>query len=496
MATYYVSTSGNDGSTGTTQNTAWKTLAYAQANAISPGDVIALKKGDTWASTTLLSISHGGTNGNSIVWDGSLWGTGENAILQASGNLTSNYFSITNIWGCKYVTLQNITFDGNNKDMYSGLVIGGFDSVSPSSIQNDEQYITIQNCTVENIGIASAAKWCSGILIMPWHTAISHIIVQNNTITRTNNHGIAWYSGKISEGAPDQYPTLASYCGYNTISKCGLALNNVAAGILVTLDVRDLIVEHNAITQGNEGLANGIGLAGGLDGNFPTGIIIRYNDIRVAENNMSPITVQDGSAITLDCYYNLLYTSAVSGSAGIYLQLTTSLSYAGAVMNFYNNDIIVETGNAYNDETNQTGVCTFKNNLLVGLGQDEYAHALIIIYNNNTSTVHSNNLLYRTDATNCVHIIYNVGATYIYRNSILASWEATAKLTDSLLTDRAGFVWTLQAGSPAINAGVNIATIPQLDYAGNVVNDPPEIGAYEYGSHPPIIYQFFRNPNN
>jgi len=474
---HYVSTSGNDGNDGATTSTPWLTLAYAESHATAAGDTIALKKGDTWSSTTLLSISHSGANGYPITWDGSLWGSGANAKIQASANLTT-YLSMANIWGCKYVTLQNVTFDGNNKDMYSGIVIGGFNSVSPGSIQNDEQYITIQNCLVENIGIASAATWCSGILVMPWHNAISHITIQNNTVTRTNNHGIAWYSGKISEGAPDQYPTLSSYCGYNTISKCGLALDNVAEGILITLDVEGLIVEHNVISQGAEGSANGIGFAGGLDGDFPTGIIVRYNDIRLTD--MSPITVADGGAITFDCYYNLLYTSAVSGSAGIYLQLTSGLSYAGASMKFYNNTIVVESGNAYNDETNQASICTFKNNILFGLGAGQYANSLINIYNNNTSTVHSNNLLYRTDATNCVHVTYNGGATYVYRNSVLASWEASAKITDPLLTDRAGFIWTLQVGSPAINAGINIPAIPQFDYSNYAVANPPEIGAYEY----------------
>jgi len=68
--TYYVSTSGNDLSDGLTSSTPWKTLQHAEATATAPGSIIALKKGDVWSSAMALGITHGGTAGKSIVWDG------------------------------------------------------------------------------------------------------------------------------------------------------------------------------------------------------------------------------------------------------------------------------------------------------------------------------------------------------------------------------------------------------------------------------------------
>jgi hypothetical protein len=466
---YYVSASGNNTNDGLTQSTPWQTIDYASAHATTPGCIVALKKGDTFTTTGGFAIYHGGTSGNIIVWDGALWGSGANAIIQLSGNTA---YAMMNIYACKYVTFWNITIDGNSKNMYDGICVGGYDGASPGSVQNNEQHITVLNCLVENCGDANPAHWTCGIHVSPIHTAMDYIIVQGNTITRSNNHGIAWYSGVGGYS----YATTNSYCGSNTITKSGTGGVDPADNIHLSHNVQGLIIESNNITQGVEGSSNGISLDGMTDGYCPSGVIIRYNDVRLV--NKSCIWVAQGGAVTLDCYYNKFYTSAISGSAGIYLDGTGGADYTGANMKFCNNTICVDSGNAYNDGTNMaTSVCTFRNNLLSGIGAGQYANALINIQSNNTSTTHSNNVLYRTDATNCVHITYNNGGTYIYRNNTISGWEATAKVTDPLLTDRTGFIWTLQAGSPAINAGVDVGLT--VDYLGNLITGNPDIGCLE-----------------
>jgi len=72
--TYYVTSAGSDSSDGLTQATAWQTLTKAQSTATTPGSIIALKKGDTWSLNNVLDVSHGGSAGNLIIWDGSVWG--------------------------------------------------------------------------------------------------------------------------------------------------------------------------------------------------------------------------------------------------------------------------------------------------------------------------------------------------------------------------------------------------------------------------------------
>ncbi len=68
---YYVSSSGNDSNNGTTAATAWKTLSAAgnhvNGGSFSAGDVIYLKRGDTWNEQLIPPSS--GVSGNPIQFD-------------------------------------------------------------------------------------------------------------------------------------------------------------------------------------------------------------------------------------------------------------------------------------------------------------------------------------------------------------------------------------------------------------------------------------------
>jgi len=81
-----------------------------------------------------------------------------------------------------------------------------------------------------------------------------------------------------------------------------------------------------------------------------------------------------------------------------------------------------------------------------------------------------NNLMYNNANSN--NIRYVDGKTMTiesFANNILGN--------DPLFVS-SGSDFRLQAGSPAINAGINVGLAN--DYAGHSVSDPPEIGAYEY----------------
>jgi len=57
--------------------------------------------------------------------------------------------------------------------------------------------------------------------------------------------------------------------------------------------------------------------------------------------------------------------------------------------------------------------------------------------------------------------------------------------TDPKFVNANGRDFHLQSGSPAINAGVAVSVVT-TDYDGTTRANPPEIGAYEYGSTPPV----------
>ena len=59
--TYYVSASGDDGASGLTEATAWKSLDKINSSTFSPGDRILLRGGDTWHGQLRLNGSGNGS---------------------------------------------------------------------------------------------------------------------------------------------------------------------------------------------------------------------------------------------------------------------------------------------------------------------------------------------------------------------------------------------------------------------------------------------------
>jgi hypothetical protein len=462
--TYYVSTSGNDANTGLSQAQAWQTLAYAESHATTPGCIIALKKGDTF-TVSYHSIIHGGSTGIYITWDGSLWGSGANAIIQITADHAG--IPIVNITGCKYVNFQNITVEGNSHNCYDGIIIGGLDEVTPVGTQNDEQYIYVYNCAVQNI---RSGTWSSGIHIQTDHNNISKIYVIGNRVTNISNHGIAWYNGKISDGADGNFAVIDSYCAYNTIDLCGRLENEVSSCIMITQDVQGMVCEHNNLTGGGDGDAPGIAVGGGSQGVWPTDLTIRYNYIN-CQSGEHAINFNQGGDITCDVYYNILFSANIST---IEIFASTSPNYTNASMRFYNNTIITSTAyGAFKNGCSIVGSATFKNNLCYSTVAGQYG-GYVITCNTANNTIHSNNLMYRTEATNCYHVLNGSN----YTRTTVPTFEPTVVVTNPVFVTNFTNLH-LQAGSPAINAGVNIPIIPQFDYDGVAVANPPEIGAYE-----------------
>lgn len=239
---YYVSSSGNasDSNDGLTELTPWRSLPYAATHAISPGSIIALKRGDIFTLTVHLNIKYGGESGKPIIWDGSLWGTGANAIVTTNGNTAA----LIRIVACKYVTFQNITFNGNKTNTH-GIVIGLPSSTYGAPQQNNEQFITIQDCSIKNIG--DKAENFHAILVETWVNDISNITIQRNTIDYVAGAGIFLYCGRSVMGAiPSEERDC--YIGYNTITNYSTA--GTGEGMGVNNKVTNCIFEHNSVIAG------------------------------------------------------------------------------------------------------------------------------------------------------------------------------------------------------------------------------------------------------
>jgi len=471
---YYVSTSGNNANNGLTATTPWQTIQYAETHATNAGDVIALKRGDIWLTNLALGIHHGGISGNPITWDGALWGSGANAIIRSSSNRTGSNMSIVNIIGCSYVTFQNISVDGNNTYTF-GLVIGGTDNMySSGGIQNAEKSIIVQNCSVLNCG--NGVNYTIGLLSQTWNNDMSDITIKGNTFNGADDEQLAFYGGKSADGGtPAQCKNV--YIGYNSLTNWGRRGQTTGYGLQINNKITDVIIEHNTLTTGLNGHGNALHIESNesVPGWFPARITVRYNKFYATADNTFCIYITQGQAKTVDVYSNLLYgaTKTTSGG-GIWIVGSTSPSWTGAVLNFFNNTIYTLSGRSFNNDCAVAGVVTLKNNLIINTGNDDYG-MMCLVNNTAGATAHSNNLYYRSANVNFTKI--KDGGAYKQTPAQVLSWETAAIVTDPFFITP-GSDFHLQTGSPAIGTGIPISGITK-DIDGVTFKNPPDIGCYQ-----------------
>ncbi len=463
--TYYVSTSGNDNNDGLTESTPWRTLQYAEDHATTAGDTIALKRGDNWASLMALGIQHGGDSLNHIVWDGSLWGSGANAIISSTGDRPDGEFAIVAFGHCQNVTFQNITIDGNDYFLY-GIAIGEGEWMAPGHYQNNEANIHIHNCRILDIGNA-ATQYTNSIMIRVWYTDIRDIEITGCYVDGAANHGIAIYGWRTALGGTGGwYLAKNIYFAYNTITNWG-ERGDPSAAIFFNLGISGAIAEHNYILQSNSTCAGGIAIGDGHEPNYyPKGIIVRYNEVLMTTK--AAFFAWNSAHSEVDVYYNLFHSDNPPYGC---IDISGSDSYTGADMNFYNNTIIVNQGEGYGDRTSTNGVCTFTNNLVINQdgGNDE-----CVLIRSNASTIHSYNAYYKYGTGDQ---LYAVEDQYIYKSGML-NWEPTCITSDPLLADLEGLDFHLQKGSPILGKGKVIPGMT-VDIEGVTISNPPSMGCYQ-----------------
>jgi len=187
---YYIKNGGNDSAAGTSDGTAWATVAkvndFAEATGFASGDTINFNRGDTWTSDETL-----GNDGSSIAW-GTIngltiqaYGTGDKPWLNGNtqrpisitaGPITNLTIKDIDVSGGDW--LSGTTFDANIRlANVSGIVIDGVDFNGHTGATDNGPagaiYITdygtgnleIENCTIQNvIGIGGTlGEWGEGV---------------------------------------------------------------------------------------------------------------------------------------------------------------------------------------------------------------------------------------------------------------------------------------------------------------------------------------------
>ncbi len=84
QTTYYVSNSGSDSNSGTSESSPWESLTKVNSQTFSAGDQILFKRGDQWEGT--ITVSASGSSGNPIVYGA--YGSGDNPKIYGSEEIT------------------------------------------------------------------------------------------------------------------------------------------------------------------------------------------------------------------------------------------------------------------------------------------------------------------------------------------------------------------------------------------------------------------------
>jgi uncharacterized repeat protein (TIGR02059 family) len=507
---YYIDPSGIDGSgRNGSASQPWLHLSYACTRATSAGDIIHINPGSynetsqsvlavgvsiegagntsiissTFSGesgTILLASATQGTNGNQsisyIKMDGNSLTSHIAIEVNARSNVKIHHCEIVNFlsWG---VILNGLTNFGasapsvyaTGNEFYNNIVTncagyGGGYGHGNLAVGGQLGLLVHDNTITQTVrGGAYTYGWCYKYYSDGYSKGVK---IYNNTFIKPAFNGdwdfamefCEWEQGgceiynNVIEGAIDlgarrkgNY-AFSIWIHHNIIGK--LTRTNVReAGIIFENVTEDAIVEYNYFKN----ISHGIGIHGGDVGDHATNLYIRYN-------------IFDQMGNSNESWGMYWYSGNGNGTENkLYFDNNIFTSYPGSPMGI---------GLALPPTEHATDVYV-RNNIFVG-----FSYAFISAYGSGTM-----DRLYLQN-----NILYQNG------NSNNPLWEAPYSPTNVTSTNNLKtnplFVtpnsdYHLQAGSPAIDAGLDIGLL--LDYDGNAVpfNTKPDIGAFEYGSSPP-----------
>lgn len=491
--TYYVdSLGGDDGNSGTSENSAWKSLDKVNATTFAPGDKILFKAGGSWNGR--LWPKGSGEHGNPIVID--MYGTGSKPLiagvtseLEAVFLKNQQYWEINNLevtnssplpfdrdWQnprgqrrgvyilneeagiLNHIHIKNLNIhdvDGSYTTRSGGIIVDSVGSNTPSAFNDiliDGNTLTDVDAYGIYIGSNCILRYGMGDL-WPWvpkpygpWTPSTNVKISNNTVLRAATGGIAW---NVTDGAVVERNTVgqATYLATNASIWWAYADNNLVqfnesfASVNGAEDGHGFDVDAGnigSLVQYNYSHDN----AGGFmlfvnDTYYTVNTIVRYN---ISQNDRKSIFRYSGSIDNVYNYNNTVYVGQASGNPVMSDYFTKASGTPRNIKNY--NNVYYSVGDRGWDLRGQT----FDYNAYYG-----------------------GNTLVQADA-----------------HKVTADPKFVDPGSGSIGMNTVGG-YKLQAGSPLIGAGIRINDNGGRDYFGNpLYNEAPDIGAHEYeGSVPP-----------
>jgi hypothetical protein len=452
---YYVKTGGNDSLSGLDDANAWATIAKVQAT-VTTGDTVYFRSQDSWTGANPLIYAVAG-----VTYDGSTYGSGTRATLQASSRVDSN--------GMVQIAKSNVTFqgfkvDGNLRSM-SGIAIGYTNPLPTGNISG----ITVHNNEVTN-GITTdspSPAYYYGIHVsMSGSSAqtASNLTITNNWVHHTGHEGIAIY------------PQTSTASKIDTVLVRGNIINNTGlTGVRgnpldIANDSDNVTIEYNYLANNPSGIAiSSYGMVC-YGAPSPDNVILRYNLLNTSGGiTISGYFCQEG----IDGY------GAIYGNVVIYGGLALiAHDYKDKSWKIYNNVFLtnysigkgtyVLDAYTYRTPLGLAGV-EIKNNIFYGTG----LRVIRDPWNAMAGATHANNLFYRSDsAADVAQISVVKDANAIASTSVAITNDATY----TYFTKSGGADWTTKfvAGNSVkwsgfANSGFNDRLINVLTVSADVI---------------------------
>jgi hypothetical protein len=503
--TYYIDCNGADSNNGTSTSTPWRTIAKVNGSSFSAGDSVLLKAGCTWREQ--LTVPSSGAAGSPITFGA--YGTGNKPIITGlqtltgltwaqDGSATRWYSSLaSNPWvllvdgemgitktsASAVLTDYDFYYDGTGRKLY----VGGATSPASRTLQRSTLGNNINTNSQSHLVIGGLDLRGGGWENLEISNSPADITVDNISSSFSFRDGVnSHYSGHVTDGITITNSTLSM------LSVSGLSLGQ-AKNIVVVGNTIYSYALNDAIDY-----ANGIQIGDAVEAaRLMTGVTIRDNEIYYGGQvrgvqistgdhgeGIHTDTVGVGAIICRNKVHDLgnpriiaihaeiptyedVFDNVIYNVAGVCLGATTWGANAMDHAQFFNNTarncgVGIEILGPYPPISGGVTKMAVENNIV-----SSSALAFRAIWGGENDGTYGSENIYGYNAFGPqVANFFEWGAnnylsTYSAFDSAYGS-STHSPTGDPKFTNAAAGNFTLQAGSPAIDAGTNLGAVYQM----------------------------------
>jgi len=499
-ARYYVdATNGNDADHGLSPDHAWQTLGQVAASSFAPGDAVLLKRGQLWRES--LPVPAGGEPGRRFRLGA--YGSGPRPVLSGADLVTDWSDEGGNVWSAILAQAPDVVyFDGayGHEEGAQGAVDAALDwywsaeslyvyaTSDPNALYTepgveamvrakgvydsfaDHNYVTVEDLEIRHFGY--------GIHI-PYS---DYWIVQDCSV----------HDCGAREGNTDDCIALVQHADHHVIQRCEVYRGGTHG--IYTFGGHDNLIQYNLVYDCDHCNIDTHWNTGGTADN-----VIRWNccyftsDFVDTGESANGIFVRGtgGNAVTgTRIYGNLLWNDTGSDRHAIFIYQDTNDTHV------YGNtwrDMVTELDTADGTVTLRNNAAYTETRVFRALDQNG------ITVNYNVWDCNSGTLVQIDSLTGGAGPEFTEAEWSAYQTE--SGWDANSTNADPNFVDPAGHDFRLNAGSPAIDAGLNLgaayghaldpnaswpAAVATLDQ--NDLGAGWEIGAYAYDAGAPSYY--------